>query len=109
VTRSLQDLSVPILKNAPFEDTPLIQRLLFYYGWINVIVAALAMTATLPGRTHGIGLIAKPLCDESHITDGLFNCMNFWAIMLGPGFLCRRAYCSIGWAHVSPLRPSLWH
>ena len=31
----------------------------FYYGWAMLILAALAMTATLPGRTHGLGLIAN--------------------------------------------------
>ena len=25
----------------------------FYYGWVNVVMGALAMTATLPGRTLG--------------------------------------------------------
>src|SRR5690606_23472237 len=29
---------------------------LLYYGWVNVFLAALAMLATMPGRTHGLGL-----------------------------------------------------
>ena len=37
------------------------QRFHFYYGWIHVVMAAWAMVATLPGRTHGLGLITKPL------------------------------------------------
>jgi hypothetical protein len=36
----------------------------FYWGWINVVVAAFAMTATLPGRTHGLGLITEPLTHD---------------------------------------------
>ena len=28
-----------------------------YYGWVNVVVAAAAMSATLPGRPYGLGLI----------------------------------------------------
>jgi hypothetical protein len=28
-----------------------------WYGWIHVILAAAAMIGTLPGRTHGLGLI----------------------------------------------------
>ena len=33
----------------------------FYYGWVNVAVAALAMVGTLPGRTQGLGLITESL------------------------------------------------
>src|SRR2546425_2004517 len=33
----------------------------FYYGWIVLGVAALAMVGTLPGRTQGLGLITEPL------------------------------------------------
>ena len=31
------------------------------YGWVMVCVAALAMVATLPGRTHGLGMITERL------------------------------------------------
>jgi len=77
---------VPILKNASFDNKTLIQRLPFYYGWVNVLIAGIAMTATLPGRTHGIGLIEKPLCDELHIPESVFDAMNFWAVILGASF-----------------------
>ena len=30
-------------------------------GWINVVVAAIVMLATLPGRTQGLGLITEPM------------------------------------------------
>ena len=30
-------------------------------GWINVVVAAVIMLATLPGRTQGLGLITEPM------------------------------------------------
>src|SRR5437763_1788659 len=40
----------------------------FYYGWVNVLLAALAMTATLPGRTHGLGLITRPLLEDMQLT-----------------------------------------
>jgi hypothetical protein len=33
----------------------------FYYGWVVLGVAALAMVGTLPGRTQGLGLITEPL------------------------------------------------
>jgi MFS family permease len=31
------------------------------YGWVIVVIAALAMVATLPGRTHGLGMITERL------------------------------------------------
>jgi MFS family permease len=58
-------------------------RLPIYYGWVMVVVAALAMTATLPGRTHGLGLIAEPLKNDLNLTGVEFTSMNFWAILLG--------------------------
>ena len=58
-------------------------RLPFYYGWVNVLVAAVAMSATLPGRTYGLGLIKEPLRADLGISDFRFNSLNFWAIVLG--------------------------
>ncbi len=54
-----------------------------YYGWVNVVLAALAMTATLPGRTHGLGLITKPLLEDLQISEGRLGILNFWAVILG--------------------------
>jgi MFS family permease len=52
---------------------------------VNVVVAAVAMSATLPGRTHGLGLISKPLTEDPSlgVSESLFNTLNFWAILLG--------------------------
>jgi MFS family permease len=60
-------------------------RLPVYYGLVNLAVAALAMTATLPGRTHGLGLITKPLTEDSAlgVSESHFSVLNFWAILLG--------------------------
>src|SRR5262249_48283761 len=58
-------------------------RLPFYYGWVNVAVAAVAMSATLPGRTYGLGLIKEPLRADLGIDDLHFNVLNFWAILIG--------------------------
>ena len=57
----------------------------FYYGWVNVVIAALAMTATLPGRTHGLGLITQPLLQDPvlGVNEQLFSQLNFWGIILG--------------------------
>jgi MFS family permease len=57
-----------------------------YYGWINVLVAAAAMTATLPGRTHGLGLVTEPLLQDLQIDRALFAQLNFVASILGAAF-----------------------
>jgi MFS family permease len=75
---SLTDLEVP-----PSRTRPWPARLPFYYGWVNVLVASVAMSATLPGRTYGLGLIKEPLRAELGISDFQFNLLNFWAIILG--------------------------
>ncbi|HEX4608389.1 MAG TPA: MFS transporter [Urbifossiella sp.] len=62
-------------------------RLPVYYGWVNVVVAAVAMSATLPGRTYGLGLIKEPLRADLGIGDLAFNWMNFWAIVIGAAFV----------------------
>ena len=36
------------------------------YAWVIVVVAALAMVATLPGRTHGLGMITERLLADPH-------------------------------------------
>src|SRR6516165_8463364 len=58
-------------------------RLPFYYGWVSLVVAALAMTATLPGRTHGLGLVTEPLLRDFGMSEVEFGRLNFWAILLG--------------------------
>src|SRR5262249_53892157 len=68
----------------------------FYYGWVIVVVAALAMTATLPGRTNGLGLIAKPLLDDLDIGEVLFGALNFWSVLLG-ALLCLPTGWLIDW------------
>src|SRR5262249_47259299 len=45
-------------------EARLTERSSFYYGWVNLTLAALAMTATFPGRTHGLGMINKPMQEE---------------------------------------------
>jgi MFS family permease len=61
-------------------------RLPFYYGWVMVGVAALAMVGTLPGRTQGIGLITEPLLRDLRLDRGVFAQMNLWATLLGALF-----------------------
>jgi MFS family permease len=66
-------------------DRPWLARLPIYYGWVNLLVAAAAMTATLPGRTHGLGMITKPVTEDAGlaINEQSFSHLNFWAILIG--------------------------
>src|SRR5262245_15697933 len=54
-----------------------------YYGWIVLLVAAMAMVGTLPGRTQGLGLITEPLLADLRISRVSFAELNFWATILG--------------------------
>src|SRR6185437_9197878 len=56
------------------------------YGWVHIAVAAAAMVATLPGRTHGLGLVTEPLIEELRIDRGLFADINLWATLIGAAF-----------------------
>jgi MFS family permease len=58
----------------------------FYYGWVNVVVAALAMVGTLPGRTQGLGLITEPLLLDLQIDRVVFAQINLWATLVGALF-----------------------
>jgi MFS family permease len=61
-------------------------RLPFYYGWVNVAVAALAMVGTLPGRTQGLGLITEPLLRDLQVGRVAFAQINLFATLLGALF-----------------------
>ena len=58
----------------------------FYYGWVNLALAALAMVGTLPGRTQGLGLITEPLLADLRIGRVEFARVNFWATLVGALF-----------------------
>jgi MFS family permease len=58
----------------------------FYYGWVNLAVAALAMVGTLPGRTQGLGLITERLLEDLHIDRVAFAQINLWATLVGALF-----------------------
>lgn len=56
------------------------------WPWIHVGVAAAAMVATLPGRTHGLGLITEPLLADLRIARVDYGLLNLWATLLGAAF-----------------------
>jgi MFS family permease len=58
----------------------------FYYGWVVLGVAALAMVGTLPGRTQGLGLITEPLLRDLGISHVAFAQMNLVATLIGSLF-----------------------
>src|SRR5881227_1800077 len=56
-------------------------------------VAAAAMVATLPGRTHGLGLVTEPLLADLGLGRVPFAALNFWATLAGAAFCL-----PVGWA-----------
>ena len=58
----------------------------FYYGWVHVFIAALAMVGTLPGRTQGLGLITEPLLRDLQLDRVHFARINLWATLIGALF-----------------------
>src|SRR5215212_9473240 len=48
--------------------------------------AAAAMVATLPGRTHGLGLVTEPLLADLGLGRVPFAALNFWATLVGAAF-----------------------
>jgi MFS family permease len=55
-------------------------------GWINIVVASLAMTATLPGRTHGLGLVNEQVLTDLHLSRSDLADINFWTSLIGALF-----------------------
>lgn len=58
------------------------------YGWLMVVMAAVGMVGTLPGRTHGLGMITERLLADPALglDRVLFARMNFWATLIGALF-----------------------
>lgn len=53
---------------------------------VAIVVAAAAMVATLPGRTHGLGLVTEPLLADLGLGRVPFAALNLWATLLGALF-----------------------
>jgi MFS family permease len=52
-------------------------------GWLNVVIAAVLMLATLPGRTQGLGLITEPMLADLQLDRVSYAGINLWATLLG--------------------------
>ena len=60
------------------------------FAWVSIVVGAIAMAVTYPGRTHGLGMVTEPLLNDFGLNtdDGrvLFASLGFWATILGAAF-----------------------
>jgi MFS family permease len=56
------------------------------WRWVHVGVAALAMVATLPGRTHGLGLFTEPIRKTFALDTESYGWLNMGATLLGALF-----------------------
>lgn len=61
--------------------------------WMQVVLAAVVMLATLPGRTQGLGLATEPLLADLRLDRVTYANLNLWASLIGALF-CFPA----GWA-----------
>lgn len=52
-------------------------------AWSTVLVAAVVMLATLPGRTQGLGLITEPLLNDLALDRVTYASLNLWATLIG--------------------------
>ncbi|HEY1081317.1 MAG TPA: MFS transporter [Prosthecobacter sp.] len=51
--------------------------------WTQILAGSLLMLATLPGRTHGLGLITEPLLADLSLSRHAYAQINTWATLLG--------------------------
>ncbi len=62
------------------------------HQWFNVVLGALLMLATLPGRTQGLGLITEPMLADLHLDHITYAQVNLWATLLGALFCFPAGY-----------------
>ena len=74
----------PRLSRQAYASSPKATGDAFYYGWANLVIAALAMVATLPGRTQGLGLITEPLIADLRLDRVTYANINLWATLIIP-------------------------
>jgi MFS family permease len=67
-------------------DRTVMTKRRIYYGWANLGVAALAMVATLPGRTQGLGLVTESLIADLRVDRVSYANINLWATLIGSLF-----------------------
>ena len=90
ISRAWSSMSIDLEPALALPETrPLLQRFL-HYGWAPILVGAMAMAATFPGRTHGLGMVTEPLLADLNLADAdgrvLYASLNFWGTMIGALF-----------------------
>ena len=73
-TSSIESAAVPVQREGAARQ---------WIGWLNVVVAAVIMLATLPGRTQGLGLITEPMLRDLQLDRVTYANINLWATLLG--------------------------
>ena len=65
-----------------------------HYGWVNVVIAAVAMGATYPGRSQGLGMFTQGILTDFGLLEqrGFYGSLILWATLLGALFCL-----PIGW------------
>jgi MFS family permease len=86
--------------DASVKPTPVVVPVL----WGNVVLAALLMLATLPGRSQGLGLINVELLKDLKIQEVPYAELNIWATILGAAFCLPIGrlldWCGLRWVGV---------
>jgi len=59
----------------------------FYYGWVNVLIAAIAMVLTMAGTEQGRGLITESLLKDLQIDRIHWSNINLWATLISALFV----------------------
>lgn len=62
-------------------------RFPLYYGWVNVVVAAIVMVTTLAGNDQGLGLITESLLKDLRIGKLYWSNINLTATLIGALFV----------------------
>ena len=68
------------------------------YGWLTLLIGSMAMAATYPGRTHGLGMVTEPLLADLGLADPdgrvFYSSLNLWATLIGSLFCL-----PVGWLY----------
>jgi MFS family permease len=68
----------------------ILARRFLRYGWGTILVGAVAMAATYPGRTHGLGMVTEPLLKDLQLADAegrvFYASLNLWGTLIGALF-----------------------
>ena len=68
---------------SPRSSTPLTQRFPFFYGWVILAVASLAMFVSAPGQTYTISIFVDPISEDLDLTRTLISALYTGATLMG--------------------------